>query len=526
MCVCVLLYRLCVCVCVDCIFLRDIPFSPLCCVSLDASCHQQLSSVALSDRNSNEIHILDPLNDTPSIYIFKGHTHTSCVCTMCFLPSIQSILSADDSGGLEVWTVGGATAQMDGETAPIGVMPSPSIHDVRFSSKVETDLFELQKHTTCALNISVSPRGDLFAVLCRDQFVRVFRTSTCKLIRKYDESVEMYQSSQSDPHMSSLHLDSLDFGRRIASEKELRRESNINRLQTCVFDNSGRLIIIPTLIGIKVLSIESNQLLRVIGKGELGERLLCISLYQGLSKKRRIHAGALNCEAAVTENEPILFCTSMSKQRFFLFTRKEPEDTHTHTHTHTSSMTDRDVLNEKPPVSETSAAISAVHASSVRSKDVREATIHTTMGDIVVRLYNKECPKTVENFCEHARNGYYDNCRFHRVIKGFMIQTGDPQGDGTGGESIWGGEFEDEFHKSLKHDRPYTLSMANAGPNTNGSQFFITTVPCSWLDGKHTVFGRATAGVDTILAIENVRVNSDDAPYKDIKILAIKIVCN
>ena len=96
-------------------------------------------------------------------------------------------------------------------------------------------------------------------------------------------------------------------------------------------------------------------------------------------------------------------------------------------------------------------------------------------------MFAKECPKSVENFCVHSKNGYYNNHIFHRAIQGFMIQTGDPLGTGTGGESIWGGEFGDEFHPSLRHDRPYTLSMANAGPNTNGSQFFVTVVPAvSW----------------------------------------------
>jgi peptidylprolyl isomerase domain and WD repeat-containing protein 1 len=98
------------------------------------------------------------------------------------------------------------------------------------------------------------------------------------------------------------------------------------------------------------------------------------------------------------------------------------------------------------------------------------ATLHTSHGDINIQLFPKECPKTVENFCVHARNGYYNSHIFHRVIKQFMIQTGDPTGIGTGGESIWGAEFEDEFHPRLRHDRPYTMSMANAGPNTNGSQ--------------------------------------------------------
>ena len=104
-----------------------------------------------------------------------------------------------------------------------------------------------------------------------------------------------------------------------------------------------------------------------------------------------------------------------------------------------------------------------------------------------------------------------------------MVQTGDPKGDGTGGESIWGGEFEDEFNKSLRHDRPFTLSMANAGPGTNGSQFFISTVPCPWLDNKHTVFGRVTNGFDVVTKIENARVNKNDKPIDDIKILSIDV---
>ncbi|KTG38285.1 hypothetical protein cypCar_00018863 [Cyprinus carpio] len=134
------------------------------------------------------------------------------------------------------------------------------------------------------------------------------------------------------------------------------------------------------------------------------------------------------------------------------------------------------------------------------------------------------CPKTVENFCVHSRNGYYNSHIFHRVIKGFMIQTGDPTGTGMGGESIWGGEFEDEFHATLRHDRPYTLSMANAGPGTNGSQFFITVVPTPWLDNKHTVFGRTTKGMEVVQRISNLKVNpKTDKPYEDISIINITI---
>ncbi|EFN51427.1 hypothetical protein CHLNCDRAFT_28034, partial [Chlorella variabilis] len=144
-----------------------------------------------------------------------------------------------------------------------------------------------------------------------------------------------------------------------------------------------------------------------------------------------------------------------------------------------------------------------------------------------------QCPKTVENFTTHAKQGYYDGVIFHRqappclaplFIKGFMLQTGDPLGNGTGGESIWGGEFPDEISRNLRHDRPFTLSMANAGPNTNGSQFFITTVPTPWLDGKHTVFGRVVKGMDVVVAIEKVKTHpKTDKPLEDVHMLNIEV---
>ena len=126
------------------------------------------------------------------------------------------------------------------------------------------------------------------------------------------------------------------------------------------------------------------------------------------------------------------------------------------------------------------------------------ATIKTTRGTIKIKLHADKTPKTVDNFVTLANKGFYNGLKFHRVIADFMIQTGCPEGTGRGGP---GYKFKDEFHPDLKHDGPGVLSMANAGPNTNGSQFFITHVACPHLDGKHSVFGRVLEGQDVVNAI-------------------------
>ena len=181
------------------------------------------------------------------------------------------------------------------------------------------------------------------------------------------------------------------------------------------------------------------------------------------------------------------------------------------------------------------------------------AVMHTTMGDIKIKLFPQYAPKTVENFTTHAKNGYYNGIIFHRVIKDFMIQGGDPTGTGMGGESVWGGSFEDEFCPEL-HNLRGALSMANAGPNTNGSQFFIVQaneVPqgmldqmkdladrgfppevtedyaklggTPWLDFRHSVFGHVYEGMDVVDAIAAVEVGAADKPVDTVAIVGIDI---
>jgi peptidyl-prolyl cis-trans isomerase-like 1 len=151
-----------------------------------------------------------------------------------------------------------------------------------------------------------------------------------------------------------------------------------------------------------------------------------------------------------------------------------------------------------------------------------EVTIHTTMGTFTVELYPSHAPKTCKNFAELARRGYYDNTIFHRIIPDFMVQAGDPTGTGRGGESIYGGKFADEIRRELKHTGAGILSMANAGPNTNGSQFFITLAPCPHLDGKHTVFGRISSGMPTVQRLGLARTDGSDRPIDPVRIVSAR----
>ena len=178
------------------------------------------------------------------------------------------------------------------------------------------------------------------------------------------------------------------------------------------------------------------------------------------------------------------------------------------------------------------------------------AEMKTSMGDITILLFPDKAPKAVENFTTHAKNGYYDGLKFHRVIPGFMIQGGDPRGNGTGGESIWGRPFQDEFTMDLWNFRG-ALSIANSGPNTNGSQFFIVQAPevdegllgqmkmagfpadviekykevggTPWLDHRHTVFGQVISGMDVVDAIAMAETGAQDMPKEDILIQTITV---
>jgi len=145
--------------------------------------------------------------------------------------------------------------------------------------------------------------------------------------------------------------------------------------------------------------------------------------------------------------------------------------------------------------------------------------IETTQGSIEFELFEDVAPLACENFTTHIKNGYYDGVLFHRIIADFMIQGGDPTGSGRGGESIWGKPFKDECVSTHTFNRPGLLAMANAGPGTNGSQFFITTAATPWLNMKHTIFGEVVAGMEAVKSLESVQKGPGDRPVEDQKII-------
>eukprot|EP00730_Choanoeca_flexa_P014568 TRINITY_DN6414_c0_g1_i2.p1 TRINITY_DN6414_c0_g1~~TRINITY_DN6414_c0_g1_i2.p1 ORF type:complete len:620 (+),score=157.07 TRINITY_DN6414_c0_g1_i2:2-1861(+) len=442
------------------------------------------------------------------ITIYKGtgerepvkelNIHSKPIVAMEFNPIYGAVVSADESGMLEYWAAGD-----DAEYK----MPT----NVAFEYKTDTDLYEFLKCKTMPFNLTFSPNGKRFVTTAVDRKVRVFDFTTGKLFRVYDESLPTYTEQQNrKPFLSSM-----EFGRRMAAERDLDK-SMVMRRANAVFDETGHFILYATMLGVKVINIVTNRCVRTIGKEE-NIRFLSVDVYQGKPPKMGQATHTIEMEASdnpalqKTERDPTLFCTAVKKGRFYIFTRRGPQEE--------SGDLGRDVFNEKPTREEQMSAIT-----STMRELPSKAVLHTTLGDMHMELFAKECPKTVENFVTHAKNGYYNGLIFHRVIKNFMIQTGDPLGDGTGGESIWGHDFEDEIHPRLKHDRPYTLSMANAGPGTNASQFFITVVPTPWLDNKHTVFGRVTKGMDVAQEISQVKVNpKDEKPWEDVKIVNINV---
>ncbi|KAF2792720.1 peptidyl-prolyl cis-trans isomerase-like protein [Melanomma pulvis-pyrius CBS 109.77] len=448
--------------------------------------------LAVSSEETSWIRIYDGRGENQeSLHILKS-VHKTPVSLMAYNNAYDCVISVDQGGMVEYWR------------------PSESYEkpDNVFAMKSSTNLFEFKKSKCVPSTLTISPTGHQFATFSfPDRKVRVFDFASGKLHRTYDESIETITDMQ-QVGTAPQQLEDIEFGRRIGIERELDNPS-IRARMNVIFDETGNFILYGSMYGVKVVNTLTNRVVKMYGQEE-SFRPLYLSLYQGQPEKK----GVVTVEMAASENpllqeaearDAMLATTGSGKVRFYMFTNDN-----------NVTKSERDIQNEKPRNINTKAKEETKEAASGTA-----ATIHTTHGDITIRLFPEAAPKAVENFVTHSKNGYYNNIIFHRVIRKFMIQTGDPMGDGTGGESIWGREFEDEF-STLKHDKPFTVSMANAGPNTNGSQFFITTEKTPWLDNKHTIFGRAIQGLDVVHRIENAKVYKEK-PEEDIKIINVSI---
>lgn len=455
-----------------------------------------LPLLAVSSEIDGRIWIYDGRGeDTKPLHTIE-HMHRSPVHLMAFNSGFGCVISADEGGMIEYWQ-------------PFGSYDKP---DNVFERKSMTSLFEFKKAKSVPCCITVSPSGHQFVTYSfPDRKLRVFDFASGKLYRTYDESIETMTDMQQAGTLAKEPLDAIEFGRRIAVERELENPSLRTRINV-LFDESGHFIMYGSILGIKVINTLANRLVKLYGRDE-SFRPLHLALYQGQPEKK----GLVTVQMAASDNpllaeaearDSLLVATGSGKVRFYMFTNDND-----------ASKSDRDIHNEKPKV------VGGAKKAEEQARDARianAATIHTTMGDISIRLYPQYAPNAVENFTVHAKNNYYNGIIFHRVIRKFMIQTGDPLGDGTGGDSIWNKNFADEFTPELRHDKPYMVSMANAGPGTNASQFFITTERTPWLDDKHTIFGRCVKGMDVVHMIENTRVFKEK-PVDDIKIVNIDV---
>ena len=495
--------------------------------------HRKFSALpllAVSAENSSAIFVYDTRSKPKEPLYVNRRLHKSPVSVMAYNDKFDCMISADVGGMIEYWQ-------------PTEDEPFKKPDSV-FQYKSQTDLFEFKKNKSVPTCITISPNGDRFATFSLpDRKIRLFDFASGKLLRVYDESVAAARDAMQRHSGEQGQRNEGDVARRLALEETLGgndkdpRLSQRNRINV-IFDESGHFLLYGSASGIKLVNTFTNKLVKVFG-GDETFRPLNLALYQGQPRKQEatnIAMGASN-NALLQESEardPTLIATGIDKHRFYVFTDEEKPEKRT-----------RDIQNERPrDLTSGNGAKKQEEEHAHSTGPTSTAVLHTTMGDIFIRFFPEAAPKAVENFVTHAKAGYYNGLKFHRVIKKFMIQTGDPWGNGQGGQSIWGKPFEDEF-TTLQHDQPYTVSMANAGPNTNGSQFFITTTKtvsffateasmmllvrlqltlCSqpWLDKKHTIFGRAIKGFDVIHNIENVPTDKD-VPRQDIKILNIDI---
>ena len=472
--------------------------------------------IAISEKDKGIIHILD-INKKKEISIVSIHKD-SIITNIKFNYKYNICLSTSNTGLIEYWskTVSNNNAinnnnfifgkDNDNEIIDDIIKFDFPKNSIKFKFKSQTDLFKLYDKTkkNPILNLTLSPKNNYFGITDKSRNIYIFNFLTGKIIYKIENN--QYNSQLNENQKIEI------------IEKEIDKNIETQNQPNIQFDESENYIYYPTYEGIKLVNIKNKNFIKIIGKKEK-LRYIFICLFQGeslrnksgiITEKKMLNGENINSDKII---DPLLLCTAYKSNRFYIFSKDEPDN-----------KIKRDMMNEEIEEIKNKSNINNKNSKNKEIIDLPEkAVIDTTKGEIFIKLFINECPKATKNFITLGKRGYYDGLIFHRVIKNFMIQTGDPRGNGTGGESIYGKPFKDEFNENLKHEA-FTVSMANSGPDTNGSQFFITTVPCHWLDNKHTVFGRVYDGTDVVKVIEDTKVDKHNKPYEDIKIVTIRFL--
>ena len=472
--------------------------------------------IAISEKEKGIVHIYDS-NKKKEISLVTIHNN-SIITGIKFNTKYNICLSTSSVGLIEYWCKSSSNTKMssvpnkytygndiENEIIDESISFDFPKHSIKFKFKSQTDLFKLYNNNkkNSIINLTLSPRNNYFGVTDKSRNIYIFNFLTAKIVYTITDTV--FSSDDEDTKEANI-------------EREIEKYVDSLYQPNIQFDDSEKYLYYPCWEGIKLINLKTHELIKILGKKEK-LRFISICLFQGeslrnksgiITESKMRNDDNINADKII---DPLLIANAYKSNRFFIFSKNEPDN-----------KIKRDMMNEDIDELKNKANLNQKNDKNKEIVDLPEkAVIDTTKGEIFIKLFVNECPKTTKNFITLGRRGYYDGLIFHRVIKNFMIQTGDPRGNGTGGESIYGKPFKDEFNENLKHEA-FTVSMANAGPDTNGSQFFITTVPCHWLDNKHTVFGRVYDGSDVVKVIEDTKVDKKNKPYEDIKIVTIRFL--
>ena len=359
--------------------------------------HQRGASLpllAVAEEIGHVINIYDGRGESQSPIDSLSSLHKSPIILMAYNNAYDCVVSADESGMVEYWRPSGSHEK------PENV----------FQYKSSTNLFEFKKAKSLPASITISPTGSQFATFSfPDRKVRVFDFPSGKLYRTYDESlVTLTEMQQAGTALQKL--EDVEFGRRLAVERDLENPVLQNKINV-IFDETGHFIVYGSILGAKVINTLTNRVVKVYGKEE-PFRSLNLALYQGQPQKKGVVTVSMAASAnpllqEAEERDPMLVSTGSGKVRFYIFTNDEE-----------ISKSERDIQNEKPRNLNARQQIEVKPAESGTA-----AVLHTTYGDIHLRLFPEAAPKAVENFVTHSKNGYYNNTIFHRVVRKFMIQV-------------------------------------------------------------------------------------------------------